>query len=139
MPTPFFFFLGLMATANEKKTVRSNNGELDVSPPVKLALDVFDAVLPTMQMSLELSISEASTKLFARGVITEDIHDQIFDKTYKGSATRSKYLVTRVYKKIKKADKEDPSHKKAKEIIATFAGALREDAALAEAADAVGK
>ena len=45
----------------------------------------------------------------------------------------------RVYKKIKKAEKEDPSHQESKEIIKSLAEAVGEDSALSRLAETISK
>lgn len=102
-------------------------------------LEAFEKVTPILQLQLELVISGVSMKLWSKGVIPEEIHDKLFDNEYNGSNSRSKYFVKRLYKKIKKAEKEHPNNKEAKAIIKIVADALREDSALNDAADEISK
>ncbi len=100
-------------------------------------LNVFDKLLPTITLQLELSIESVSTKLWCEQVITEEVHDQIFDDTYQGSAHRTAYFLKRIYKRIKKANKQG-NLEEGRRIIARLASALRDDAALAPAAKEIG-
>ena len=111
-----------------------------VCPPVEDArIKAFERLLPKLKTNLEQVINPVATKLWAKGVIDETVHDQIFDTTYQGAATRSQYFMKRVYKKIKKAEKEDPSHQESKEIIKSLAEAVGEDSALSRLAETISK
>ena len=113
-----------------------NNFMVTVDTP----LEAFEKVTPILQLQLEPVISSVSMKLWSKGVIPEEVHDKLFDNDYNGSNSRSNYFVTRLFKKIKNAEKEHPNNKEAaKAIIKIVADALREDSALNDAADKISK
>ena len=119
--------MALMAEKSYSVTVdkdRSKESKKKCMTP----LEAFDSVTPNLKLQLELVIDGVSGKLMSEGVIPEKIHDQVFDKSYKGSNWRSQYFVRQLRWKIKEAEKESPqNNQKAKEIIQILADALRED------------
>ncbi len=120
-----------MAEQKDKETGESTKQE--GSPE----LNVFVKLLPAMKLQLELSIESVSTKLWCEQVITEEVHDQIFDDTYQGSAHRTKYFLKQIYRRIKKANRKG-NLEEGRRIVTRLASALRYDAALAPAAKEIG-
>ena len=131
-----------MAENNSTVTVDKDRNKAEsngVQKKTLTPLEAFEKVTPILQLQLELVIGSVSMKLWCKGVIPEEVHDKLFDNDYNGSNSRSNYFVTRLYKKIKKAEKKHPNNKEAKAIIKIVADALREDGALNDAADEISK
>lgn len=122
--------------ASTKKCEKTDDPKEDSST---VEQETFKLVLEQIQPSLELVINSLAVKLWSKEVIPEDTFEKIFDVAHHGAAWRSAYFMKCFCKRVKKAEKEEPSHKKAKQMITDLVEILRNDSALDYVADIVGK
>lgn len=98
----------------------------------------FESLFADLTTVLEPSIDIFASKLWSEEIIPKNVYQTIFNKNYDGSNKRTALFLWYVITRVHYAEKQDPKHVKAKEMIRELSEIVKRDKALEDVANEIG-